>query len=195
MKRAGLFLLLVFALPRLAPAQDNYALDPRFARIGFSVSHMGMFTSEGQFKRFDSQLSIDPANPDRTRITVRIDAASASMITTEGEDMLRSPAYFDTARFPDIRFQSTAISVRSSSDYAIQGELQIRGITRPLTLAAKLVNRQRNPASGTETIDFIVTGTLHRSAFGMVADRSFIADDIVLNILARLQLPETPHAR
>lgn len=195
MKRVGLFLLLILTLPRLAPAQENYALDPRFARIGFSVSHMGLFTSEGQFKRFDSQLSIDPANPDRTRITVRIDAASASMAATEGEDMLRSPAYFDIARYPDIRFHSTTINARSPSDYAIQGELQIRGVTRPLTLAAKLVNRQRNPDSGTETIDFVVTGTVHRSEFGMVADQSFVANDISLSILARLQLPVTGNGR
>ena len=195
MRRTGLFLLLALALPPTAAAQDIYALDPRFARIGFSVSHMGMFTSEGKFLRFDSELAIDPTIPERTRIAVHIDAASASMATTEGEQMLRSPAYFDVARHPDIRFRSTAISASSPNDYAIQGELQIRGVTRPLTLSARLVNRQRNPANGTETVDFVVTGTVHRSEFGMVADRSFVADDIVLNILARLQLPAAANGR
>ena len=190
MKRAGLFLLLSLVLTQLASAQDTYALDPQHARIGFSVSHMGLFTSEGNFRRFDSQLAIDTANPAHTRITVRIDAASASMTLAEGEDMLRSPAYFDVAQYPDIRFRSTAISARSPTEYAILGELQMRGVTRPVTLTAKLVNRQRNAANTLETVDFVVTGTVQRSAFGMVADPSFVADEIMLNIRARLQLPE-----
>ena len=195
MKRAGLFLLLSLVLTQLASAQDTYALDPQHARIGFSVSHMGLFTSEGNFRRFDSQLAIDTANPAHTRITVRIDAASASMTLAEGEDMLRSPAYFDVAQYPDIRFRSTAISARSPTEYAILGELQMRGVTRPVTLTAKLVNRQRNAANTLETVDFVVTGTVQRSAFGMVADPSFVADDITLNILARLQLPEPARVR
>ena len=195
MKRAGLFLLLSLVLTQLASAQDTYALDPQHARIGFSVSHMGLFTSEGNFRRFDSQLAIDTANPAHTRITVRIDAASASMTSTEGEDMLRSPAYFDVTHHPDIRFRSTAISARSPTEYAILGELQMRGVTRPVTLTAKLVNRQRNAANTLETVDFVVTGTVQRSAFGMVADPSFVADDITLNILARLQLPEPARVR
>jgi polyisoprenoid-binding protein YceI len=195
MKRAGLLFLFVLGLLFPARAQETYVLDPAHARIGFSVSHMGLFTTEGQFQRFDSQLAIDPANPEHTTISVRIDAASALVPSSEGEEMLRSPAYFDVGHYPDIRFRSTVIHARSRDDYAIQGELEIRGVTRPVTLSARLTNRQRNTASGMETVDFVVTGTLQRSEFGMVADRSFVADEIALNILARLQLPEPPRGK
>jgi len=187
----ALFLLLWgFAGPGQAAAQGTYALDPRYARIGFSVSHMGLFSSEGRFARFNSQLTIDPAHPEGTRIAVRIDAGSVSMASDEGMAMLLSPAYFDVAKYPAIRFKSTAITAGAPDDYTILGELEMRGITRPVRLAARLVNRQRDPAGG-ETIDFEVSGILHRSEFGMVADTSFIADEIALNIIARLRLAET----
>ena len=109
--------------------------------------------------------------------------------------MLRSPAYFDVTHHPDIRFRSTAINARSPTEYAIQGELQMRGVTRPVTLSAKLVNRQKGAAGGLETIDFVVTGMVQRSAFGMVADQTFVADEIALNISARLQVPDPARAR
>jgi len=187
---ALLLLLSAFAGPGRAVAQGTYALDPRYARIGFSVTHMGLFSSEGRFGRFNSQLTIDPAHPEQTRIAVRIDADSVSMASDEGMAMLHSPAYFDVAKYPAIRFQSTAVKPGGPDDYTILGELEMRGITRPVRLAARLINRQHDPAGG-ETVDFEVSGILRRSEFGMVADTSFIADEIALNIVARLRLAET----
>ncbi len=194
MRHVGLMVLWTLLLCGAARAQGTYVLDPQHARIGFSVSHMGLFTTEGNFRNFDSEVSIDPAAPAHTRINVWIDASSAALTSKEGEEMLRSPAYFDVAHYPDIRFVSTAVEPKSATDYAIRGELRMRGVTRPLTLEARLVNHQRDPASGVETVDFVVTGNVRRSAFGMVADTSFVADDIALNIMARLLLPEAPHA-
>ena len=184
-----LLLLCVAGWPAPATAQGVYALDPRYARIGFSVSHMGLFSSEGQFARFDSQLTIDPAYPERTQIMVRIDAGSVVMASEEGVAMLRSPAYFDVAHYPAIRFRSISVAPGARNDYSILGEVELRGVTRPMRLAARLVNRQRDPTGG-ETVDFEVSGILHRGEFGMVADTSFIADEIALNILARLRLAD-----
>jgi polyisoprenoid-binding protein YceI len=184
-----LLLLCVAGWPAPATAQGVYALDPRYARIGFSVSHMGLFSSEGQFARFDSQLTIDPAHPERTQIMVRIDADSVVMASEEGVAMLRSPAYFDVAHYPAIRFRSTAVEPEAGDSYAILGEVELRGITRPMRLAARLVNRQRDAVG--EIVDFQVSGILHRAEFGMLADTSFIADEIALNIVARLRLRAT----
>jgi polyisoprenoid-binding protein YceI len=186
---ALLLLLSAFAGPGRAVAQGTYALDPRYARIGFSVSHMGLFSSEGQFTRFGSELAIDPAHPEQTRIAVTIQADSVAMASDEGLAMLRSPAYLDVARYPAIRFRSTAVEPEAGDSYAILGEVELRGITRPMRLAARLVNRQRDAVG--EIVDFQVSGILHRAEFGMLADTSFIADEIALNIVARLRLRAT----
>lgn len=180
-------MLLLLCQAGSASAQGIYTLDPRVARIGFSVSHLGLFSSEGRFARFDSQLTIDPAHPEQTRIIVRIEANSVVMASDEGMEMLRSPAYFDVAHYPAIRFHSTAITPGGPNDYTIVGEVEMRGITRTMRLAARLVNRQPDPAGG-ETVDFEVRGTLRRAEFGMVADMPFVADEIALNIMARLRL-------
>jgi polyisoprenoid-binding protein YceI len=192
MWRMCLLFLLALGFARALSAQESYALDPRYARIGFTVSHLGLFTTEGRFQRFDSQLTIDPTTPRDMHISVRIDAASASLASPEGEDLLRSAAYFDSAHYPDIRFHSTEVRETTPADFAVLGELEIRGVRQSVTLAVRLTNRRRDPADGRETVDCIVTGRVLRSVFGMTADHDFIDDAIALKISARLQVPATP---
>jgi polyisoprenoid-binding protein YceI len=70
----------------------------------------------------------------------------------------------------------------------VHGLIEIRGVTQPLNLDAKLVGRHRDPARGADVAEFVVTGTLQRSAFGMTADKAFISDKVAITIRARIQL-------
>lgn len=171
-----------------ARAQGTYSLDPAHARIGFSVSHLGLFQSDGQFQRFQSQLLIDPARPERTRITVDIDAASVTLPTAEAVAMLRSPAHLDVAEYPRIHFRSNGVDVLDARHFRIKGKLEIRGIAGDVALDATMTDRRPDPAGNGDVADFNVTGTLDRTAYGMVADRDFISDTITLRITARLLL-------
>jgi len=171
-----------------AGAQETYHLDPAHARIGFAVSHLGLFQTTGQFQRFDSRLRIDPARPERTEISVDIDAASVAMSNAEAVAMLRSPAHLDVAAHPRILFRSTGIGVLDARHFRIQGDLEIRGIRGSVVLDAAMTERHRDPAAGADVTDFQITGTLDRTTYGMVADRDFISDSITLQISARLLL-------
>jgi polyisoprenoid-binding protein YceI len=62
-----------------AQAQGVFQIDQRFASINFSVDHLGLFTSHGDFARFMGRLAIDPARPELTSITVNIDAQSVDL--------------------------------------------------------------------------------------------------------------------
>lgn len=178
----------VILVPSPAQAENIYSLNQRFGTIGFAVNHLGLFKSEGQFRKFDASLTIDAAHPERTRIAVDVAAASVDMSWQNGAAMLRSADFFDVQRFPDIRFRSTAVVVRDPHRYIIQGLLEVRGIVQPCTLDAALMQRRIDPATNTDIADFVVTGALRRSAFGMTADRIFISDVVQLKITARIQL-------
>jgi polyisoprenoid-binding protein YceI len=192
-RRAVLALALACA-PGHGRAADLYTIDPRFGRIEFTVNHLGMFTSHGVFTRFDSALSIDQAHPEQTRITVAVDAGSIDMPWDGAVDMLRSADYFDTARYPKLRFSSTSVAVESADHYAVKGMLEIRGVSRPFVLEATLTDRHQDPATHGEVADFVVQGQLLRSAFGMTADPVFISDRVEIRIVARIRLAEPPHA-
>lgn len=193
---AALMLLCLIGPLQPAPARAGalYAIDRRTGRIEFTVSHLGLFHSHGEFTRFDSKLMIDRQHPERTAISVVIHMASVAMAWQDAAQLLRSAEFFDAARYPDAHFTSTAVVPVSADHYQVKGELEVRGVTQPIMLDADLIDRHLDPKTDTEVGDFVVEGHLRRSAFGMTADRAFISDRVDLRISARIQIVEPPKA-
>jgi polyisoprenoid-binding protein YceI len=185
---AALILLTTVGLGGPARAQGLYRIDQQFGGIEFTVRNLGLFNSHGVFDRFMGRLVIDPAHPDHTRIDVNVDAGSVSMPWDEGAAMLRSEDFFDVRNYPDIHFTSTAVRQISPDHYRIDGQLRIRGVARAQTLDAVLLDRHLDPARGADVADFVVSGELKRSDFGMVADPLFISDIVAIRIHARIVL-------
>jgi polyisoprenoid-binding protein YceI len=188
--REAIFGLITLLAASVGPAraQGLYSIDQHYGGIEFTVEHMGLFSSHGMFDRFTGRLIIDPMHPERTRIDVDVEARSVSMPWDQGAAMLRSADFFDVQRYPEISFESTAVKALGPDHYRIVGQLQIRGVTRPQSLDALLVDRHGDAAHGADVADFVVSGQLKRSAFGMVSDRVFISDTVDIRIHARIVL-------
>jgi polyisoprenoid-binding protein YceI len=185
---AALVLACVVALGAPARAQGVYRIDQHFGGIEFSVRNLGLFDSHGMFDRFMGHLVIDPAHPDRTLIDVDVDANSVSMSWDQGVTMLRSADFFDVSKYPEIHFTSSEVRQISPDHYEVDGKLRIRGVAQPQTLDAVLMDRHLDPARGADVADFVVSGALKRSDFGMVADPGFISDTVTIRIHARIVL-------
>lgn len=169
-----------------AGAPFLYHIDQRYGTIGFSVSSLGLFSSEGRFTRFGGDLLLDVDHPERTHIDVTVDTGAVETPLADETALLRSAAYFDVARYPSAHFVSTSIVALSPTRYVIHGELRLRGVTQPEDLDAVLQDRQEDKSRKVEFADFVIAGKLQRSAFGMVADRLMVSDIIKLEIRIRL---------
>jgi polyisoprenoid-binding protein YceI len=189
-----LFLLAAYLAGIPVRAAAEYSLNQNFGSIAFSVSHLGLFSSQGEFRRFDAKLDFDDMHPERTHIVVDVDAASVDMPWQEGALTLRSVDFFDVLRYPEIRFMSTSVTPEGPGLYAVRGLLQMRGITRPLVLHARLVGRHADLVRRRDIAEFEATGMLQRSAFGMKAQEAFISDTVHITIRARIALEETSSA-
>jgi polyisoprenoid-binding protein YceI len=170
----------------------NYVISQHYGSVGFTVSQLGLFSVDGHFTRFKGELAIDAADPTQTQIDVTIDAGSASMASPDAVAMLRSPAFFDVARYPAIHFKSQSITQMAKGHFIIRGLLTIRGVARPQSLQATLVDEKKLGDKGA-VADFRVTGDLNRSAFGMTANENFIGDKVQLSIFIRLSLNSPVH--
>lgn len=173
-------------------APSLYRIDQRYGTVGFSITSLGLFTTEGRFARFEGELLLDPDQPERTHVDVTIDGNSVEMPIEDEVSMLRSPSYFDTARYPIERFVSTSIQALSPAHYLIHGTLQIRGVAKPQDLDAVMTERHVDAARHVQWADFVVTGQMRRSAFGMVADRTMVSDAVHLKIRIRLTVGVDP---
>jgi polyisoprenoid-binding protein YceI len=170
----------------------DYLISQHYGTIGFSVSQLGLFTVDGRFTRFEGRLAINEQHPTETRIDVTIEARSAAMASPNAVAMLRSPAYFDVARYPKIHFVSRSITRTGSKQFVIHGILTIRGIAHPQSLEATLV-REQDPPAGPAIADFKVTGSLERSLYGMTANENFVGNKVDLAIFIRLSLGAPAH--
>lgn len=180
------------ALVPPAQATGLYRIDQRVGSIGFAIGVLGLFSIDGRFPEFAGELRLDVGQPQRSSIDVTVRTAVLEVPVPEQVELLRSAAYFDTAHHPSARFVSHAVEPLSPTHYAIRGTLTLRGITRPLDLDARLDDRRRDGEHRAEIADFVVTGAVSRAAFGMVADRPMLADEVRLTIRIRLALGTEP---
>jgi len=194
MRRAWPLLAAILTLSTVSPAPPargqsaTYELDQRYGSIAFSVSHLGLFSSHGEFRRFAGSLAIDPAAPEHTSIDMHIDATSIDTPWDEALQMLRSPDYFDIAHHPNIQFLSESVSVAGPGRYVVHGNLRIRDVTQPVALEARLVDRHVDAKTHADIAEFVIGGDVRRSSFGMEANQDFVSDAVHIEIRARLRL-------
>jgi polyisoprenoid-binding protein YceI len=184
-----LALACLFAPRGAAAIPSTYDIDPRYATISFSINAFGFLNPEGSFPQFQAHLAIDFADPHDSAMNVVVDDNAIRMSTPGGADMLRSAAYFDSARHPTITFRSTAVTQLSPGRVAVRGVLTIRGISHDENLDVFVV-----PVAGVSppVADFSAKATINRSDFGMVANQMLLSNKITLTIHSRLQLPPQP---
>ena len=172
----------LLATPALAGTRERYVFDQTRGQLEFTARHLGILSSTGKFDDFAAELLIDPDRPLTTLVTVTVRTAAVELAYPGAVDLLRSPAFFDVERFPEARFTGAATGQGSLDDFGLAGELTIRGISRPFTMNAKLLDRHRDATLGKDVATFTATGTMKRSEFGMTTDSAAISDAIRLAV-------------
>lgn len=155
----------------LVPASRAAAADEvsvsRSSAVDFTVYVKALFTmkQEGQFKDFDGQVNYNPSDPGATRLNLTVYTASVDTHDRGHDDMLRSPDFFDTARFPTMQFLSTSVSVAADGRLQVSGDLTIRGITQHL--AVPVTVRQVLLGDAPAATRFETTFEIDRTDFGL----------------------------
>jgi polyisoprenoid-binding protein YceI len=136
----------------------TWTLDTTHSQVGYAVRHSDVSLFKGGLTDFDAVLDDG---------TLRGSAKVAS-ITIQDENLaghLASPDFFDAERFPQVSFRSTEVR-REGDELTVEGELEIRGQTQPVTLAGTIAGPVAGPG-GNERIGLALETTIDRTAFGM----------------------------
>ncbi len=144
----------------------KWVIDPTHSEIGFKVKHM-MFTNvSGKFTKFDATIETDGDDFENARVhfTGAIDSIDTGNADRDGH--LRSADFFDAAQFPEITFEATSVSKKSDSEYTIDGNLTLHGVTKPVSLDAEYSGQMKDPWGNTKT-GFILTGKINRKDWGL----------------------------
>jgi len=166
--------VLILAMAGAALVHAEQKLLPAQSDIAFVSKQMGV-AMEGHFKKFDAQIAFDPAKPETGKIALSIDIASATLGAPEMDGELPKAVWFNTAKFPQATFQSTAIKGLGGGKFEVSGKLAIKGSVRDTVVPVTLAQ------SGTTTTASGVL-TIKRLAFKIGenewADTSAVADDV-----------------
>jgi polyisoprenoid-binding protein YceI len=127
---AGVALLAVSACARA----DTWQIDPMHTAAQFSVRHMGISTVRGAFTKVSGSVQYDAADPSKSTIDVTIDASSVDTRVTMRDNDLRSPAFFDVAKYPTLTFKSRRVEPAGSGTLRVVGDLTIHGVTKEVML-------------------------------------------------------------
>ena len=136
---AGAILAVVVLAGALSPwparaAEERYVIDPNHMAIIFFVSHLGFAETAGQFTRAEGSFVFDDAKPSVSDIEIKIDAASVDTHHPARDEHLRKEDFLWVEKFPEITFRGTAAQQTGPRTGLIQGDLTIRGVTKPVVL-------------------------------------------------------------
>jgi polyisoprenoid-binding protein YceI len=119
--------------PVTAPV-SKWVIDTGHSEVGFRVRHMMVSWTRGKFDRFEGTLELDNHDITRSKIDVRIDAASINTNLADRDAHLKSADFFDAANFPHLHFTSQKIEQVSGGGLKVLGELEIRGVKKAVVL-------------------------------------------------------------
>ena len=164
----------------------KYTLDKTHGYITFSYSHLGFSTPQVGFNEFDVALNLDTQNPQKSTLEVLIDAASIDSRVEEFNEHLNGEEFFNTAKFPEITFQSTAIKETGKNTFDIVGNLTIMGQTHPATFAATINKAAMNPMKKVDALGVSAEATILRSEWGLGRYAPAVGDEVTIHVTVEM---------
>jgi len=164
----------------------TYTLEPDYTQGVFRWNHLGFSSPAGQFAQGTGTLEFDATEPTRSSVSVTIPLGTLKTGVPALDDDFRSTDFFDTVRFPSATFKSTRVEKGATKNQLeVTGELNLHGVTKPVTLHVTVVKIGSNPRTGLPTVGFDAMTMLERSDFGLGKYVPQVGDEIQLHIISQ----------
>jgi polyisoprenoid-binding protein YceI len=167
--------------------KTKWSTDPTHSEVQFKVKHLVISTVTGNFGQFQAEIhqTEDDFNNAEASFEAHIDSISTNL--TDRDNHLKSADFFDAAQFPLLSYKSTKFTKINDSTYKIDGEMTIKGITKPVSLSAEYGGRMTD-FYGNDKVGFEISGKINRQDFGLSWSAVTEAGGIVVSDEVRLAL-------
>jgi polyisoprenoid-binding protein YceI len=164
----------------------TYTLEPNYTQGVFRWNHLEFSSPAAQFSQGQGTLEFNPADPTQASVKVTIPLSTLNTGVPDLDDDFRSTDFFDTKRYPSATFTSIRVERgMAQNQLKVIGNLDLHGVTKPVTLDVTVVKIGTNPRSGLPTIGFDAMTTLRRSEFGLGEYVPQVGDEIELHIVCQ----------
>ncbi len=186
----------------MAVAADVWQIDGAHSSPQFSVTHLMISTVRGEFGSISGTIEYDGSSVASIKADVTIDTSTITTHNDKRDGHLKSPDFFDVAKFPTITFKSKKVVPGANGAFQLIGDLTMHGVTKEVTLDAAAPSKVIKGMRGESRVAASATTKLNRQDFGVKWNASLdgggvvVSDNvsITLDIEAMMQPQATPAA-
>lgn len=161
----------------------TWQIDPAHTSVEFGVKHLMISTVRGSFKDVSGTVTVG----DRPSVEVSIPVATIDTGVGQRDDHLRSADFFDAANHPAMTFTGALIEGTIETGGTLVGDLTIRGVTKPVTLAVESNGEMQDPWGNTK-VGFTATGVISRTEFGLTWNQALETGGIMVGEKVKLTI-------
>ncbi len=165
-----IFRLTALALFLATPARagtTTWQIDPDHTSAQFAIKHMMVSTVRGTIGPVTGTVTIDDADPTKSTVTASIDAHGIDTRNQKRDDHLRSPEFFDVAKYPSLTFTSKKVEKAADGHYRLTGDLTIHGVTKEAVLEVEGSPTPMQDPFGNTKLGGSATTNINRKDFGL----------------------------
>ena len=174
-------LILAAGLAAPAFAADTYNTDPNHTFARFSYSHFGYSTQVHRFDKVSGKIILDRAAKTGS-VDVTIDVKSVNTGSTLFNGHIQGEDFLDTEKYPTATFKSTKLNFNGDKLATVDGNLTIKGVTKPVTLTVTNLNCMPHPIMKKDACGANATATVKRTEFNAGKYAPYVGDDVTITV-------------
>ena len=200
MKRLLLLTVSVASLSAFAaqgakvPGAEKYDIDASHSGVVFGWNHFGFSNPTARFDKIEGGMLLDKADLTKSSVVVTLPVEGLDTRVEKLDEVLKkSPEFFDSGKYPTITFKSTKVEKAGENGLKITGDLTVHGVTKPVTLDAKVNKIGLFEIPGVvkaQTAGFDATTVIRRSDFGVTKFLPAVSDEIPVRITLDAKLAQ-----
>ena len=181
MKRLALFTALAAFASAAQAAPATYVIDNSHTYPHFTYNHLGFSNQTHKFDKTSGKVVIDRIAKTGS-VDVTIDATSVNTGFALFNEHIQAADFFDTANHPTITFKSDKMTFKDERPVSLAGDLTIKGVTKPVTLAITHFHCMPHPMLKVQACGANATTQVKRSEFNMGKNAPFVSDEVTLTL-------------
>ena len=177
---AALILAAVAAAPALA-APETFVVDSNHSFPSFSYNHLGYSIQMSRFDKATGTVTLDKAAK-TAAVDIVIDTKSVNTGSATFNEHIQGEDFLDTAKHPTATFKSTKVVFEGDKPVSIDGNLTLKGVTRPVTLKVTSFHAMPHPMLKKDAIGANATTKVKRTDFNMGKNVPYVGDEVTIDI-------------
>ena len=174
------------ALAGVVASAAEYQVDTVHSTVAFGIKHLGLSEVRGAFTNFTGKISYDPAKQEEFKASGTVEVASLNTGNKMRDDHLRSPEFFDAAKLPDIKFETTGIK-KEDGEWVVTGQFTLHGVTKDIKLRGELSGPILDPMGKTR-IGLMATTKINRLDYGITWNKKLDKGGVMIGEDVKISL-------